>query len=112
MYDAKVAAARKCVVKLRDTEGVEHAAQVVAESLYEAACLALRQFRRSAWSRETAVNAETLQVEVWEAPTVYKINVVSLENWLARGGGSPREVLLRQKIRSLMKERGGASGGQ
>ncbi len=99
-----MAEARKCVVKLRDAEGVEHAAQVIAESLYEAACLALRQFRRSAWSRETAVDAGTLQVEVWEAPTVYKISVASLEKWLARGSGSPREVVLRQKIRSRMNE--------
>ena len=44
------------------------------------------------------------QVEVWESPTVYKISVASLEKWLARGGGSPREVVLRQKIRGLMKE--------
>jgi hypothetical protein len=110
VYDAKVAAARKCVVKLRDAEGVEHAAQVVAESLYEAACLALRQFRRSAWSRETALEAGTLQVEVWEAPTVYKIHVASLEKWLARGGGSPREAFLRQKIRSLMNKPRGTSG--
>jgi hypothetical protein len=99
-----VAQARKCVVKLRDAEGVEHAAQVIAESLYEAACMALRQFRRSAWSRETAVDAGTIQVEVWEAPTVYKISVGSLEKWLSRSGGSPREVALRHKIRGRMKE--------
>jgi hypothetical protein len=96
--------ARKCVVKLRDAEGVEHAAQVSAESLYEAACLALRQFRRSAWSRETAVDAGTLQVEVWESPTVYKISVARLEKWLSRAGGSPREVVLRQKIRGILKQ--------
>jgi hypothetical protein len=99
-----VPVARKCVVKLRDAEGVEHAAQVSAESLYEAACLGLRRFRRSGWSRETAVEAETLWVEVWEAPTVYKLNVANLEKWLARGGGSSREVVLRQKIRGMMKE--------
>ena len=99
-----MAEAHKCVVKLRDAEGVEHAAQVSAESLYEAACLALRRFRRSAWSRETVVDAGMLRVEVWESPTIYKISVASLEKWLAQGGGSPREVVLRQKIRGLMKE--------
>ena len=35
--------ARKCVVRLRDQEGVEHAVQVTAGSLYEAAFLGLRQ---------------------------------------------------------------------
>jgi hypothetical protein len=95
---------RKCVVKLRDLEGVEHAVQVSAGSLYEAACVALHQFRRGAWSREAALETMTLQVEVWQAPTVYKISVDSLEKWLARAGGSPREVALRHKIRGRMKE--------
>jgi hypothetical protein len=99
-----VAEARKCVVKLWHAEGVEHAAQVNAESLYEAACLALRRFRRSAWSRDPAVDAETLQVEVWESPTIYKISVARLEKWLVRGGGSPREVVLREKIRNILKQ--------
>ena len=43
---------RKCVVRLRDLEGVEHAVQVSAGSLYEAACVGLHQFRRGGWSRE------------------------------------------------------------
>jgi hypothetical protein len=77
---------RKCVVKLRDAEGVEHAVQVLAGSLYEAGCVALHQFRRSAWSHQAALETGMLQVEVWEAPTVYKINVADLENWLGRSG--------------------------
>ena len=35
---------RKCIVTLRDHEGVEHAAELVAESLYEAAALAIHSF--------------------------------------------------------------------
>lgn len=96
--------ARKCVVKLRDDDGVEHAVPVMAGSLYEASCLALHQFRRSDWSRESALDTRTLQVEVWDAPTVYKIDVARLEKWLERKGGSPREVAMRETIRSRMKE--------
>jgi hypothetical protein len=50
-------------------EGAEHAVQVSAESSYEAACLALHQFRHGQWSREAALEMKTLQVEVWQAPT-------------------------------------------
>jgi hypothetical protein len=96
--------ARKCIVKLRDGEGVEHAVQVNARSVYEAAYLGLQQFRRSAWSREVALEAATLHVEVWEAPAVYKIGVGLLEKWLERRGGSPREVALRHDIRSRLKQ--------
>jgi hypothetical protein len=95
---------RKCLVRLRDHDGVEHVVQVDASSLYEAGCVALRQFRRSEWSREAALKTMTLQVEVWQAPTVYKIGIDLLERWLARSGGSPREIALRQKIRTRLSE--------
>lgn len=35
---------RMCVVSFRDREGVEHVAEVTAESLFEAAALGLNQF--------------------------------------------------------------------
>jgi hypothetical protein len=93
----------KCVVKLRDTNGVEHAVQVNATSLYEAALVALHQFRRTAWSHEATLETMTLRVEVWQAPTVYKISADRVEKWLARGDGSPRDIALRQKIRGRLK---------
>ncbi len=95
--------ARKCVAKMRDPEGIEHAVQVQAGSLYEAASLGLKQFRRSEWSREATFEAGMLQVEVWEAPTVYRISVGNLERWLQRSGGSPREVSLRQRIKQRLQ---------
>jgi hypothetical protein len=95
---------RKCVVRFRDSDGVEHVLQVEAASLYEAGCVALRQFRRSDWSREALLRSATLQVEVWQAPAVYRIGVDLLDRWLTRNGGSPREIALRQKIRSRLTE--------
>jgi len=35
---------RSCRVTIRDTEGIEHSAEVTAESLYEAVALGLRVF--------------------------------------------------------------------
>jgi hypothetical protein len=101
-YDAAMQSARKCIVKLRDTEGVEHVAQVEAASLYEAAFAGLRQFGRNEWSREASFDAAILRVEVWEPPTVHKIRVDALKRWLERAGGSPREVALRHKIRNAV----------
>jgi len=93
----------KCVVKLCDTNGVEHAVQVGATSLYEAALVALHPFRRAAWSHGATLETMKLRVEVWQAPTVYKVSVDHLEKWLTRGGGSPRDIALRQKIRNRLK---------
>jgi hypothetical protein len=86
-------------VSFRDGEGIEHAVEVTAASLYEAGAFALQQFRRSEWSREESLDTGTLRVEVCES-TFYNIKVAELEDWLKRSGGKPSEVALRQKLRS------------
>jgi hypothetical protein len=92
---------RRCLVSFRDEEGVEHVAEVLAASLYEAGAVALQQFRRSDWSREASLDTGTLRVEVCES-TFYNVRVAELEDWLKRTGGKPSEVALRQKVRSRL----------
>ena len=92
---------RKCLVSFRDREGVEHIASVTAESLYEAGALALQQFRRADWSREQSLDAGTLRVEVRDS-TFYNVRVPDLEAWLKRGGGAPRDVAMRNKVRDRL----------
>ena len=92
---------RRCLVSFRDEEGVEHVAEVMAASLYEAGAVALQQFRRSDWSREASLDTGTLRVEVCES-TFYNVKVAELEDWLKRTGGKPNEVALRQKVRSRL----------
>jgi len=92
---------RKCLVSFRDGEGVEHVAEVTAESLYEASALALQQFRRTEWSREASLDTGSLRVEVCES-TFYNVKVVELEAWLKRTGGAPRDVAARRNIQSRL----------
>ena len=94
---------RKCVVTFRDSEGVDHAVVLTAESLYEAAVVALRQFRRADWSRESALDLGTLRIEVWDQPTLYRVEVSKLEAWLRRSTGSPRETVLRSKLNEIIR---------
>jgi hypothetical protein len=42
--------ARTCVVSFVDSGGIRHSVEVAAESLYEAAALAVREFRRHPWT--------------------------------------------------------------
>jgi hypothetical protein len=43
---------RSCRVTIRDLEGIEHSAEVTAESLYEAVALGLRAIRQCSWVEE------------------------------------------------------------
>lgn len=99
LYSGFMGNSRRCLVSFRDSEGVEHAAEVTAESLYEAGALALQRFRRAEWSREQSLDAATLRVEVCES-TFYNVKVAELEAWLNRTGGAPRDIIARQKLRS------------
>lgn len=92
---------RQCVVNFRDRDGVEHVAEVTAESLFEAAALALNQFRLAEWSREASLDTGTLQVEVCES-TFYNVKISDLETWLKRTGGAPRDIIARQRVRSKL----------
>jgi len=92
---------RRCLVSFRDSGGVEHVAEVTAESLFEAAALGLNQFRRAEWSREASLDTGTLRVEVCES-TFYNVKVAELQAWLKRGGGAPRDIIARQKVRSRL----------
>jgi hypothetical protein len=99
-----VGSSKKCLVSFVDEDGVKHMAEVVAESLYEASALALKQFRRSDWSREASFETGTLRVEVFETSS-YSLLVSDLEAWLKKSGGSPREMTMRNNIRSKLEER-------
>jgi len=88
-------------VSFRDEEGVEHVAEILAASLYEAGAVALQQFRRGDWSREASLDTGTLRVEVCES-TFYNVRVAELEDWLKRTGGKPSEVALRPKVQSRL----------
>jgi hypothetical protein len=92
---------RKCLITFRDRQGVEHVAEVTAESLYEAGAVALQQFRRADWSRESSLEAGTLRVEVCDS-TFYNVRVAELEAWLKRSGGAPRDVAMRRKLRTRL----------
>src|SRR5258708_2919587 len=49
-YDGEVGNARTCVVSFVDSTGIRHSIEVAAESLYEAAALAVKEFRRHPWT--------------------------------------------------------------
>ncbi len=94
---------KKCYVTFTDTTGVEHVAEVQAESVFEAAALALKKFRRSDWSRESSFETGILRIEVRES-SFFNVLVSDLEQWLRKSGGSPREMSMRDNIRRKIEE--------
>ena len=73
---------RNCVVKYVDSFGVEHAAKVEAESLFEAAVRGLHRLDSSFWTEEDVFDRMFVTVEVHEEPTTHTVMIEKLKRWL------------------------------
>jgi hypothetical protein len=96
-------AVKSCKVICRDTEGVEHAVNVTAESLYDAVAQGLRFFRASEWVNPIAGNTVII-VKVKEPEIEHHVRVRDFDAWLERTNKSPKEMAAKQRIRDRLKE--------
>ena len=103
-------ASRICRISCRDANGVEHAIEVTARSLYEAVGLGLRVLRQNAWVHEISQTG-TIEVAVREPQVKHKVKIREFESWLLSNGKSPAEQTLKNELRNLLKTRIEATGG-
>lgn len=87
-----------CVVSYLDTEGLRHNVEVEAESLYEAAALAIRTFRQHDCEPG---QVSTLQVEV-RSSVIHTVTPKKIYEWLNGGAKSPKEAVMKERLRALL----------
>jgi hypothetical protein len=87
-----------CVVSYLDISGIRHSVEVEASSLYEAAALALHTFREH--NCEPGKMAK-LDVEIRSSVT-HTLTVERLRNWLTGGAKTPREAVMKERLRALL----------
>ena len=79
--------------------------QVTADSLFEAAALALKAFREAHLIDATAGRGTHLQITAVPVPITHELHVQRLFDWLEGGiGGSPKEQALKLRLRSLLTQ--------
>jgi hypothetical protein len=89
-----------CVVSFVDWDGIRHSVEVEAEGLYEASILGLCAFRK----HELEPGGLTqLEVEVRSSVT-HTLTVTKVREWLQRGVRSPKEAVLKERLRTLLSE--------
>ena len=87
-----------CIVSYVDTSGIRHSVEVEAESLYEAAVLAIKVFRQhDCEPRE----ANRLEIEVRTA-VVHTLTIRKIHDWLNGGAKTPKEAVTKEKLRALL----------
>jgi hypothetical protein len=98
-----VPTARTCLVSFTDTNGIRHAVEVAAVTLYEAAVLAMAEFRRCGFTTDAPGPATRLTVTVKTPGTTHEIQWGKIETWLQSGGRSPNEQAAKTRLSELLR---------
>lgn len=87
-----------CVVSYLDISGIRHTVEIEADSLYEAAALAVKAFRQH--DCEPRGRAK-LEVEIRSSVT-HTLTIKRLEEWLRGASRSPKDAVLKERLRELI----------
>ena len=85
--------ARTCLVSFNDTNGIRH--EVAASTLYEAAMLAMAEFRRCGFTADTPGPGTRLTVTVRAPATSHEVQWGKVETWL-QSAAKPNAQALRK----------------
>ena len=87
-----------CIVSFVDLEGIRHSVEVEAEGLYEASVLGLCAFRKHDLEPGGLTQ---LEVEV-RSSVKHTLTVTKVREWLQRGVRTPKEAVLKERLRTLL----------
>ena len=93
-------AAHSCVVSFTGASGIRHSVDVTAETLYEAAVVAITRFRRDIWGEVIAAGTR-LEIEVREVSTKHSLTLQQVERWLA-SPGTPYDASRKAKLKLML----------
>jgi len=88
--------ASSCRVSYVDGQGIEHAVEVHAESLYEAVALAVAEFRQDDVNTSEPAMMTEFTVAVLRKPTEHKIRLKQVQDWAKHSVSEGRPELSRE----------------
>jgi len=91
-----------CRVSFDDGAGITHTVSVSASSLYEAAALAIAEFKKSGFAFAAVGPGTRLRVAVEPPTTTHELSVGKLQMWLESNGKTPREQALKVTLRQVL----------
>ena len=91
-----------CRVSFTDSEGIEHAAEVEAETLYEAVGMAIARLETTPDGVMSISAHGPFTVEIRNPSTKHTVPLVSFARWLNEPYGLPQERARRERIKKLL----------
>jgi hypothetical protein len=93
---------KTCRVSFTDPTGVEHAVEVLADSLFEAAGLGFALLKRDGWVKHDPGPLTRILVQVREPATQHSLTVQQLKRWAGSSAVSPAERLRKERLKELL----------
>jgi hypothetical protein len=81
-------------------EGIEHTAQVTADTLYEAVARGIVALKANSWTGDLIEGSA--RVTVQDTPVEHSVQLREFQAWLQKTGGAPRDITQRQKLREIL----------
>lgn len=75
---------------------------MTAETLYEAVAQALAIARGQDWVGDIGTGLTTVTVKVRNPEVTHVVKIQDFENWLNRGCNSPKDVVLKGRLRRML----------
>jgi len=96
----------RCRVSYLDQEGLDHAVEVEAESLYEAVAIAVAEFRQGEIMTDAPGPMTEFCVTVVRKPIEHRIRLNQVSKWAEHTTkDGPAGIMKRQRVRSLLGEK-------
>lgn len=90
---------RTCRVSFTDGSGTKHTAEVVAETLYEAALVGLKAISET-WAGEPGMRTP---ISISTVPVEHQVTLFQIKEWAEKPGGrSPKEVVMKNRLTELL----------
>ena len=94
---------KACTVVIHDLNETAHTLDVTVATLYEAVAQALAAARGRDWVEEIGRGLTTVTVKVRNPEVTHKVKIQDFENWLNRGCRSPKETVLKARLRQMLE---------
>ena len=93
---------RACRVSVTDVDGIEHTAQVTADTLFEGVARGLKVIRGSTWSGDIPEGINTVTIRIDQPAVEHRVRMGAFRAWVNQNGGAPADKLARLRIREIL----------
>jgi hypothetical protein len=95
-------ALKTCIVSFTDLEGSRHSVEVVADSLFEAAALALKAMAKAEFIDPNPGPASRFEIQVRPPTITHSVTVGQVRRWIESGSSDARVAIKKARLAEML----------